>query len=91
VTAPSVTLARAFGDLRSGWHQRELWAPLGWQDIRQRYRRSVLGPVWISITMAVTAIALGILYAGLLATTVVGWGLTLVVLRRYRARVAYWV
>ena len=68
MTAPSASLARAFDDMRTGWHQRELWAHLGWQDIRQRYRRSVLGPVWISITMAVTAIALGILYAGLFQT-----------------------
>jgi ABC-2 type transport system permease protein len=68
VTAPPATLARAFDDLRTGWQQRELWAHLGWQDIRQRYRRSVLGPVWISITMAVTAIALGVLYAGLFQT-----------------------
>jgi ABC-2 type transport system permease protein len=52
-------------DLRSGWRQRSLWGHLGWQDIRQRYRRSVLGPVWISISMAVTAVALGVLYAGL--------------------------
>jgi ABC-2 type transport system permease protein len=63
--APSVSLARALDDLRSGWRQRPLWGHLGWQDIRQRYRRSVLGPVWISISMAVTAVALGILYAGL--------------------------
>ena len=68
MTAPSASLARAFDDLRTGWQQRELWGHLGWQDIRQRYRRSVLGPVWISITMAVTAIALGILYAGLFQT-----------------------
>jgi ABC-type polysaccharide/polyol phosphate export permease len=65
VTAPSISLARAVGDLRGGWRQRSLWGHLGWQDIRQRYRRSVLGPVWISISMAVTAIALGVLYAGL--------------------------
>lgn len=52
-------------DLLAGWRSRELWAHLGWQDIRQRYRRSVLGPIWITISMAVTAIALGILYAGL--------------------------
>jgi ABC-type polysaccharide/polyol phosphate export permease len=65
VTAPSVSLARALADLRGGWRQRSLWGHLGWQDIRQRYRRSVLGPVWISISMAVTAVALGILYAGL--------------------------
>lgn len=58
-------LARAVGDLSEGWRQRELWGHLGWVDIRQRYRRSVLGPIWISITMAITAIALGILYAGL--------------------------
>ena len=57
--------AGARGDLVSGWRSRELWAHLGWQDIRQRYRRSVLGPIWITISMAVTAIALGILYAGL--------------------------
>ncbi|MGY1857865.1 galactan export ABC transporter permease subunit Wzm/RfbD [Modestobacter sp. SYSU DS0290] len=57
--------ASALGDLRAGWRHRELWGHLGWQDIRQRYRRSVLGPIWISITMAITAIALGLLYAGL--------------------------
>ena len=52
-------------DLRDGWGQRQLWGHLGLQDIRQRYRRSVLGPIWITISMAVTAVALGILYAGL--------------------------
>src|SRR3954470_16195113 len=56
---------RAVDDLVRGWEQHQLWGHLGWQDIRQRYRRSVLGPIWISITMAVTAIALGVLYAGL--------------------------
>jgi ABC-2 type transport system permease protein len=62
------TYRAAVIDLRRGWEQRALWGHLGWQDIRQRYRRSVLGPLWISITMAVTAIALGILYAGLFDT-----------------------
>jgi ABC-2 type transport system permease protein len=63
--APSRSWARSFDDLVGGWQQRHLWGHLGWQDIKQRYRRSVLGPIWISITMAVTAVALGILYAGL--------------------------
>ncbi|MGE3285755.1 MAG: ABC transporter permease [Pseudonocardia sp.] len=54
--------ARAFGDLRQGWTQRSLWGYLGWQDIKQRYRRSVLGPLWISISMGVIATAMGILY-----------------------------
>jgi ABC-2 type transport system permease protein len=57
--------ARAFGDLRHGWRQRPLWGYLGWQDIKQRYRRSVLGPLWISISMGVIATAMGILYGAL--------------------------
>jgi ABC-2 type transport system permease protein len=56
---------RAFGDLHQGWRQRSLWGYLGWQDIKQRYRRSVLGPLWISISMAVIATAMGILYGAL--------------------------
>ncbi|MGY2084929.1 galactan export ABC transporter permease subunit Wzm/RfbD [Blastococcus sp. SYSU DS0539] len=59
------TLSAAVADLRRGWEQRSLWGHLGWQDIRQRYRRSVLGPIWITISMAVTAVALGILYSAL--------------------------
>ncbi len=62
---PGRDFRSAFRDLRTGWNQRELWLHLGWQDIRQRYRRSVLGPIWITISMAVTAIALGILYSAL--------------------------
>ncbi|RZU33029.1 ABC transporter permease [Blastococcus saxobsidens] len=61
----SRTWRSAIRDLSDGWRQRQLWSHLGWQDIRQRYRRSVLGPIWISISMAVTAIALGVLYSGL--------------------------
>jgi len=56
---------RAFGDLGQGWRQRPLWGYLGWQDIKQRYRRSVLGPLWISISMGVVATAMGILYGAL--------------------------
>jgi homopolymeric O-antigen transport system permease protein len=65
VESASRSWGRALGDLTGGWRQRELWGHLGWQDIKQRYRRSVLGPIWITISMAVTAVALGILYAGL--------------------------
>ncbi|WP_296375110.1 ABC transporter permease [Pseudonocardia sp.] len=56
---------RAFRDIGLGWRQRALWGYLGWQDIKQRYRRSVLGPLWISISMGVIATAMGILYGAL--------------------------
>lgn len=63
--APSRSWQRAAEDLRRGWRQRSLWGYLGWQDIKQRYRRSVLGPLWISISMGVIATGLGILYSAL--------------------------
>lgn len=68
VVAPqsnSRSFARAFRDLATGLEQRELWAHLGWQDIKQRYRRSFLGPIWITISMGVTALAMGLLYSQL--------------------------
>ena len=42
-----------------------LWGRLGWNDILQRYRRSLLGPLWITVSMAVLIGALGLLYAKL--------------------------
>jgi ABC-2 type transport system permease protein len=65
LTSDSRTFARAFADVRDAWHQRELWGHLGWQDIKQRYRRSVIGPLWITISMGTTALALGLLYSQL--------------------------
>jgi len=35
---------------------------LGWHDIRQRYRRSALGPFWITITMGVTIGSIGLVF-----------------------------
>jgi ABC-2 type transport system permease protein len=61
--ADSRSLRRAVGDLTQGFGQRELWLHLGWQDIKQRYRRSVLGPIWITIATGVTALAMGLLYS----------------------------
>ena len=59
----SKTLAMALSDLTRGWGQHELWLQLGWQDIKQRYRRSALGPLWITIATGVMALALGLLYS----------------------------
>jgi ABC-2 type transport system permease protein len=62
----SKTFARAFTDLRDGFNNRELWLHLGWQDIKQRYRRSVIGPFWLTLSMGITALGLGLLYSQLL-------------------------
>src|SRR5262249_29901253 len=58
-------LARARADLLGGLWRWELWGTLGWHDIRQRYRRSTLGPFWLTISTAVMVATLGFVYAGL--------------------------
>jgi ABC-type polysaccharide/polyol phosphate export permease len=52
-------------DLLDGLRRWRLWISLGWLDVKQRYRRAVLGPFWIAISMSVMVVALGTLYAGI--------------------------
>ena len=59
--APSQA-ALALFDLIQGARTHHLWHLLGWQDIRQRYRRSVLGPLWLTLSMGALVSALGFLY-----------------------------
>ncbi len=44
---------------------RDLWIYLAWQDIRLRYRRSKIGPLWITLSMAIFCLALGVVYSKL--------------------------
>jgi ABC-2 type transport system permease protein len=45
----------------------ELWSTLGWHDIRQRYRRSVVGPFWLTLSMGMMIGGLAYLYVGVFA------------------------
>jgi lipopolysaccharide transport system permease protein len=45
-----------------GMGQFSLAAMLGWQDIKQRYRRSKVGPFWITISMGVMIASIGIIF-----------------------------
>jgi ABC-type polysaccharide/polyol phosphate export permease len=62
-------LERARADLGEGLWRWELWGSLGWHDIRQRYRRSTLGPFWITLSMGVMVGTLGFVYAELFGHT----------------------
>lgn len=55
----------AMRDVAAGLYDWNLWTSLGWLDVKQRYRRAVLGPFWITISMGVFVVALGIIYAGI--------------------------
>jgi lipopolysaccharide transport system permease protein len=76
----------AITDLIEGLQAHRVWVLLAQMDIKQRYRRSVLGPFWITITMIIFIVAIGPLYGHLLgmgseefipylAMGIIAWGL----------------
>lgn len=50
--------------------QAGLAGTLGWQDVKQRYRRSKLGPFWLTISMGVMIGALGLVFGGIFNTPI---------------------
>ncbi len=55
----------AWRDLAAGWHRRWMWRALALQDIKLRYRGSILGPFWLTISTLVMVIGIGAIYAQL--------------------------
>jgi lipopolysaccharide transport system permease protein len=67
---PVSTRPGIWADLRDGCSEVRdaarlwrLWTFWGWLDVRQRYRRSLLGPFWVTATMAISVMATGLVYA----------------------------
>jgi ABC-2 type transport system permease protein len=56
---------RAVADLRDGIRASNIWLMLGWQEIRHRYRRSMLGPFWLTISAGALIGGMGPLYGKL--------------------------
>src|ERR1700682_1026538 len=65
-----VELLRALADVASGFTFWPLWIRLGWNDILKRYKRSILGPFWLTASMGIMIVALGVLYANLFRTPI---------------------
>jgi lipopolysaccharide transport system permease protein len=55
----------AVRDIVEGLQLWPLARSLGWLDIRLRYRGSLLGPGWLTLSTAVMIVALGVLYSTL--------------------------
>jgi ABC-type polysaccharide/polyol phosphate export permease len=55
----------ALNDIRDGLKKWTIWFMLAYQDVKLRYRRSILGPFWITISMAITVYSMGYLYSHL--------------------------
>ena len=60
----------AMADIAGGARLWRLALALGWLDIRLRYRGSVLGPFWLTISTGVMIAALGVLYSTLFKISV---------------------
>ena len=58
----------AIADLKRSRGKLYLALMLGWQDIKQRYRRSKLGPFWLTISMGVMISMIGIVFGQVLSS-----------------------
>ena len=63
--APPSHAVLAWHDLADGFGKVWMWWALALQDIRLRYRGSVLGPFWLTISTLVMVVAMGLLYSQL--------------------------
>jgi ABC-type polysaccharide/polyol phosphate export permease len=65
-TASDYSIAAAGREVWSTLIHAPQWATLAWNDIRLRYRRTTLGPLWITLGLGATVFSVGILYGVLL-------------------------
>ena len=78
--------AEAMTDLWRGLMSYEIWTRFAFHEIRQRFRRSILGPFWLTLSMGIMVGALGLVFGTLfqqnigdtlpyIATGLIFWGL----------------
>lgn len=59
-------LSAARTDAARGLHDWRVWTFLAWRDVANRYQRSFIGPLWLTITTSVFLAAIGVVYSRLL-------------------------
>ena len=47
-----------------------MWSLLGWYDIKQKYRRSLIGPLWITISTGIMVGSIGLIFSVIFKTSV---------------------
>lgn len=52
-------------DILESLKRADLWLFMGWQDVKRRYRRSALGPLWIVLSTMFFVGAMTVVYSGL--------------------------
>ena len=62
-------LQMALRDLRLSGGRLDLAWSLAWHDVTSRYRGSILGPFWITLSMGLMVMGIGVVYANLFGIT----------------------
>ena len=57
--------ARTALDLRTAITGWRMWARLGWQEVKRRYRRTAIGPFWSTLSLSIFMLTLGVLWSRL--------------------------
>jgi ABC-2 type transport system permease protein/lipopolysaccharide transport system permease protein len=60
---PASRTEAAWDDLVEGISKSWMWSAMAMQDIKMRYRGSLLGPFWLTISMVIMVAAMGLIYA----------------------------
>jgi lipopolysaccharide transport system permease protein len=79
--------ALAFADIKDGLIAYPIWTRLGWQEVKRRYRRTVFGPFWTTLSLAIFIFAVSFVYAPIfkvelrtylpyLTTGLISWAIT---------------
>jgi ABC-type polysaccharide/polyol phosphate export permease len=62
--------ASAWKDISGGLREWRVWTRLGWQEVKRRYRRTVLGPFWATLSIGMFLGGMAFIWAPLFKTTV---------------------
>lgn len=64
------TMVNAAAELWAIARVPEIWGTLGWADVKLRYRRTLIGPFWVTISLGAMVFGIGLLYSGLFRSDV---------------------
>jgi len=70
---PRVQFEAAVNDIREGLRRWRNWSYLAVENVKNRYRRTVLGPWWLTVQMGVYIVGISIVFGHLLHTSVKGF------------------
>lgn len=57
-------IGAVLSDIQSGLDRTEIWKTFAWDEIKNRYRRSVLGLAWIVVSYLVLVLTISIFFGG---------------------------